>query len=404
MESTGKYIPPHLRKKLEDKKMVSVPEPEPEQKPASDDRYIPESNLSSNPNPSPPSPPSLTNPPSPTRIIFNCYEGSVSHYYHFFYGAMIPMILRHLENREEQFIITTDIGPFKRIFDELFEPGVIVGYDIWRLPENVELSNDREINNIRFSNGTRIDEVVLEPFDFFGDSVKRVSKRRQYKNDQQQQILESNLTKIKNYIESKIGETNETYDQYETFDVIFIMRGREASYDEKREGINKNSPYLTSGKDRRDISNSDELSEQLALYFKNSNYKFGSVLLEGTSIVQQYKLFKNAKIVIGQHGAALSNIFFCNGSSTLIEVTCPQNNENNHFKNLSNFLGINYHYVHMRKNFDNVNIRMILEILERIKQSRMKRPISNPQHSQYRKKYLKYKNKYIQLKQILEQK
>ena len=43
------------------------------------------------------------------RIVFNCREGSVSHYYHFLYGALIPLIEFHVNNPDKRLLITTNL-------------------------------------------------------------------------------------------------------------------------------------------------------------------------------------------------------------------------------------------------------------------------------------------------------
>ena len=51
-------------------------------------------------------------------IYFMCNEGSVTHYYHFFFGALVPLIEYFLSNKRCAFRIKTDIGPMKSILCE----------------------------------------------------------------------------------------------------------------------------------------------------------------------------------------------------------------------------------------------------------------------------------------------
>ena len=50
-------------------------------------------------------------------------HGSITHYYHFFYGVFIPLILEYIEYKKKYefvtFIINDDISPFFRILFEL---------------------------------------------------------------------------------------------------------------------------------------------------------------------------------------------------------------------------------------------------------------------------------------------
>jgi hypothetical protein len=71
---------------------------------------------------------------------------------------------------------------------------------------------------------------------------------------------------------------------------------------------------------------------------------FISVCLDNLDIFEQYNIFKNAEIIIGQHGAGLCNIYFAedNFKCSLIEITPEWNINNNWFKNLSKLCNINY--------------------------------------------------------------
>jgi hypothetical protein len=53
----------------------------------------------------------------------------------------------------------------------------------------------------------------------------------------------------------------------------------------------------------------------------------------------QFNIFRNAKIIIAQHGSSLSNLFFCK-NSTLIEIIPEW--DDNWFKNLASFCKIKY--------------------------------------------------------------
>ena len=58
-----------------------------------------------------------------TGIYFSCNEGSVTHYYHFLFGALVPLIEYHLESNKPSsplaYCIKTDVGPMKRLLTEL---------------------------------------------------------------------------------------------------------------------------------------------------------------------------------------------------------------------------------------------------------------------------------------------
>ncbi len=64
----------------------------------------------------------------------------------------------------------------------------------------------------------------------------------------------------------------------------------------------------------RSINNESELVTYL------STFDFHSVSLENLSVSEQAELFNSANIVIGAHGAGMSNIAFCESNTTVIEL------------------------------------------------------------------------------------
>jgi len=67
----------------------------------------------------------------------------------------------------------------------------------------------------------------------------------------------------------------------------------------------------------RKIANEDELNNFL------EHEGFTRVFLEELSFIEQLTLFKNAKIVIGPHGAGFTNIIFSNPGLKVIEIFSP---------------------------------------------------------------------------------
>ena len=106
---------------------------------------------------------------------------------------------------------------------------------------------------------------------------------------------------------------------------------------------------LNTGGQRRMIYNHDELQKTISKLYGGEG-DFINIKLENLNFKQQYYLFKNAKIIIGQHGAGLVNTFFLkpNFKTHLIEIApkivWTEKNKNN-FKNISEFFEINYHRV-----------------------------------------------------------
>ncbi|MFM1794647.1 MAG: hypothetical protein RL642_1032 [Bacteroidota bacterium] len=88
---------------------------------------------------------------------------------------------------------------------------------------------------------------------------------------------------------------------------------------------------------RRKIRNEDEVFELLKLK------GFEKVNLEELKLMDQVKLFQEARIVIGCHGAGLTNIMFMQKNQTVIELKSNNNNYWCYFS-LSRVFGLKYFY------------------------------------------------------------
>lgn len=110
-----------------------------------------------------------------------------------------------------------------------------------------------------------------------------------------------------------------------------------------------------------------------------------SVNLERTSIFYQCHLFRSATVIIGQHGPALSNVFFMDSHSILdedetrreakdirnrplllIEVipSCCQGRP--HFRNLASLCGIRYRDIPQDTIHSDVNVQNVVDIIKEV--------------------------------------
>jgi hypothetical protein len=288
-------------------------------------------------------------------IVFNSFEGSVSHYYHFLYGALIPLIEYHLENPDKKLLITTNVGPFQQTLLELFTPEVIVGFEDPVIPPGETYFDDKSMNWVRVK---RQGEVILPAYDVFNTSIIR-------NRDKSQRNLEQLLSirpEILRFIEDRIPEE---YRNIETFEIVLLERATDPYYIEKSKTNQDKGRaiFYTSGKQRRDITNQQELIAGLKTEFPD---KVGNVILEGKSMFYQIQIFKNASIVIGQHGAGLANAFFMKPDANMIEVMSPWGRKGDHFRNLADRLRINYYKFDLNEDVGPVDVPTIINIVNNI--------------------------------------
>jgi hypothetical protein len=150
--------------------------------------------------------------------------------------------------------------------------------------------------------------------------------------------------KFRNYIFSRYNINNLEYNT-EYPEVILIKRDNRINLidDEYLAKINTN---ITTGKERREINNIDNVET----YLKNKyNNKFKAIYFEHIAFKEQVLYFNNAKIIICAHGAVMSNMFFCKEGTTIIEVTCGV--EWIFFDKISKILNLN----HIKCNDNNYN-------------------------------------------------
>lgn len=81
---------------------------------------------------------------------------------------------------------------------------------------------------------------------------------------------------------------------------------------------------------------------QIIEYLKEKN--FSIIRLSELSFDEQIKLFYNAKLIIGSHGAGLTNLMFCRPSTRIIEIGDP-NSDCYVFKNISKIQNLNYKFI-----------------------------------------------------------
>lgn len=319
-----------------------------------------------------------------SSILFHCREGSVTHFYHFFFGAMIPLIEYHLANPSKVLRILTDVGPFKLILCEL--PMTISELHGPNLALEGHFHDDKSLNQSR-----QVGEVSLKGYDCFNNEFFDKPHFPKPPKDTIRAIQKYFHDSLPFYIR-----------ELPTYDVILIERAQDVYY-QQGGCADRDRIYQTSGSERRSITNHVELRDTLRTECEATGKSFRNISLERTSIYYQYHMFSNANVVIAQHGAALANIFFmgdrraspdtiastnCSSSSSsnignqdqgsgvsststlqqvrqaaVIEISPPWSREFDHFKNLAQYCDVKHSSLPQERDHSHVDVPAAVALL-----------------------------------------
>jgi hypothetical protein len=89
---------------------------------------------------------------------------------------------------------------------------------------------------------------------------------------------------------------------------------------------------------KRKLINEAELMNEL------SRYGFRSVELETMPVAEQIRLFASAEMIVGPHGAGLTNLIFCKPGTKVIELFSP-NHMHTCYPVISSHMGLEHYYL-----------------------------------------------------------
>jgi capsular polysaccharide biosynthesis protein len=98
-------------------------------------------------------------------------------------------------------------------------------------------------------------------------------------------------------------------------------------------------------KNNRNIQNEDLVLENLVKTCPG--YEVLNFIPENYSIEQTKDIFSQAKIVVGVHGGAFSNIVYCSGDTSVIEFTMLEEYYRYYFKYLSDLCKLKYYEIQL---------------------------------------------------------
>lgn len=209
------------------------------------------------------------------KILSTCF-------YHFLYALYLPLLNCFRQNlfRHDQGVYVLTQGQFDQYIHEIVTAGI----------GNIKIMDSEECIFSKQRATGRISYFVLDSLEFYFRKYGRFSVRPATLNT-------DILTSIGAYGVERLGVQGGV-----PLDILIIDR---------QKGISNH------GADLRCIPNMDEIFQRV----KETGYRVKKVFLENTSMSYQISIFRSAKIVIAQHGAALGHLIWMRpGKSGLIEI------------------------------------------------------------------------------------
>lgn len=213
------------------------------------------------------------------KIINNRPDGYLFHYAHFLFDCLFNEINSDVHKYNivyrEKTIYST-IGNFDKIYEEVMQV------------KNIELPTDEFESTIcETINTTRITNPSLDQINYFRMKIFNI-----YNINLQNNSFPKVLLIKRGLIENLVNDTK----------------------------INNNMKYKyqlnLNGIQRREIIDIDKLED----YLKKKFTSFKTIILENIPFKEQVESFKNAEVIICMHGAAITNLLFCNKNTLVIEV------------------------------------------------------------------------------------
>lgn len=254
-------------------------------------------------------------------LDLNNRDGSVEHYFHFFFGALIPLANYLSTNRRKNFYFVRSCGPMNRhLLDLNWIDLVIV--------------NKAFIPPLRGVFGS----TILEGFDapeYYDQSVFLRSR----------DFLLNNLDD---------GRPAAERNDLTPGRIVLVNRGDGDPYYSSRR-----TEIKTSGKKRRSIPNIEEIGDAIRRAGENADvFEMESMRLE-----EQSRVFGSAKVVVAQHGAALANIFWMKPGTKVVEITPVHDRV--YYGRLSEIFGVRHEIVHQDSRHAPVDVEAVVAAIMR---------------------------------------
>jgi len=135
-------------------------------------------------------------------------------------------------------------------------------------------------------------------------------------------------------------------------DVLLVERGEPDPF-----YLSPRSEIRGGARLRRSVPNADELAEALI----RSGRQVTRMRPETLDLRDQIRAFSRAKVVVAQHGAALSNVLWMASGSRVVEIIPRKKDPRDHFSRIAEIVGATYVFVHQDGNHAPVKPQTLLE-------------------------------------------
>ena len=233
-------------------------------------------------------------------LIPNQWNGSVQQYYHFLLGYLAP-VLAWADRNPGRPIAVRDCGPMNRWF-ELLKPEcdleiMTVGDVLHVLAGNLQLN--RVLQGMDYPDRFSRQNIVA-----FADRTRKIAHERCFDDLNAPSIVVSDRASSDEFFATPAAEWPE------------------------------------SGSQKRSVPNLQEIARSLDPAHTR--------IFDGaqTGIEEQILIHSQARILIGQHGAGLTNMIWMKPGSSVVEILPPMPDDaTNIFRNLAGALGMRYFVV-----------------------------------------------------------
>lgn len=250
----------------------------------------------------------------PLHLTLHNKYGSSDHYYHFLLGQLLPLIYtRYITKPNAPVIYVKSCGKMDTHINALNIPGVCI-------------VSPKEHNKMRKK--CEIECLKVEGYDIIPGNRDKI-------------LISKEILSAQFNLQNTIPIENK---------ILLINRLPPCEY----YTTHVKEKSRVSGAYRRSIPNFNELVGELSFL------KPTVATLEDTTLESQAQLFNTHNIIVAQHGAALSNVIFCNPKTNIFEISPCRERCYQCLTNLS--MGI-YHRVNQLDDHHKIDTNQIFKII-----------------------------------------